>query len=454
MKENKMGTMSVSRLIISMSLPMMLSMLVQALYNVVDSIFVAQISENAFTAVSLAFPVQNLIASVGCGTAIGVNALLSKYLGQRLADKASSSARNGIFLAFLSFVVFAVLGIFFTELYFKVQTADSEIIGFGNDYLSICLIFSMGAFMQMMLERLLLSTGKTVLAMSSQLIGSVVNIILDPVLIFGWFGFPVMGVVGAAIATVAGQHVAALAALIMNIKCNGEISVSFKNFKPDLKMIKKIYSVGVPSVIMMSIGSVTTFLMNKILLGFTSTAAAVFGAYFKLQSFIFMPIFGMNSGMVPIIAYNYGAKNAARIIKTVKLCVLYAVVIMLVGIIIMWVFPDKLLMMFNPSDDMLAMGIKAMRIISLSFTFAGYCIICGSAFQALGNGVLSMIVSIVRQLVVLVPVAYMLSLTGNVNNVWWSYPIAELASVTVSTAFLIWIYNKKVKVIKGCDESV
>ena len=445
MKENKMGTMPISKLIISMSLPMMLSMLVQALYNVVDSIFVAQINEDAFTAVSLAFPVQNLIASVGCGTAIGVNALLSKYLGQRLPEKASKSANNGVFLAVISYMVFAVLGLLFSKTYFAVQTKDTDIIGYGAEYLFICTVFSLGAFLQMMSERLLLSTGKTLFSMISQLIGSIVNIILDPILIFGWFGVPAMGVAGAAIATVAGQHVAAAVAIILNIKCNKEISLSFKGFGPEGRMIKKIYSVGIPSIIMMSIGSVTTFMMNKILLGFTSTAAAVFGAYFKLQSFIFMPVFGMNSGMVPIIAYNYGARNKLRIIKTVKLCVIYAVSIMLIGILIMWIFPDKLMMLFNPSPDMLILGIPAMRIISLSFTFAGYCIICGSAFQALGNGILSMVVSIIRQLVVLLPVAYLLSLTGDVNNVWWSYPIAEIASVVVSTAFLIWIYNQKIK---------
>ena len=445
MKENKMGTMPVSKLIISMSLPMMLSMLVQALYNVVDSIFVAQINEHAFTAVSLAFPVQNLIASVGCGSAIGVNALLSRYLGQKMPHKASNSAKNGIFLAIASYVVFALLGVFFTKTYFAVQTNDSRIIGYGTEYLSICMIFSLGAFIQMMSERLLLSTGKTMFSMASQLVGSIVNIILDPVLIFGWFGVPAMGVAGAAIATVAGQHAAALTAILLNIKCNKEISLSPKGFKPDGKMIKKIYSVGIPSIIMMSIGSVTTFFMNKILLGFTSTAAAVFGAYFKLQSFIFMPIFGMNSGMVPIIAYNYGARRPDRIIKTIKLCVIYAVCIMIVGIVVMWSIPDKMLMLFNPSEALLRLGVPAMRIISLSFTFAGYCIICGSAFQALGNGVLSMIVSIVRQLVVLLPVAYLLALTGDVNNVWWSYPIAEIASLVVSTTCLVWIYNKKIK---------
>ncbi len=449
MKENKMGTMPISKLIITMSLPMMLSMFVQALYNVVDSIFVAQINENAFTAVSLAFPVQNMIASVGCGTAIGVNALLSKCLGQKLPDKASSSAKNGMFLAVCSYVVFAVLGLLFSNLYFTVQTNNSEIISYGKEYLFICTVFSLGAFVQMMGERLLLSTGKTVYSMISQLIGSIVNIIFDPILIFGLCGFPKMGVAGAAIATVLGQHVAAASAIILNVKCNKEINLNMKKFVPQIKMIKKIYSVGIPSIIMMSIGSVTTFFMNKILLGFASTAAAVFGAYFKLQSFIFMPLFGMNSGMVPIIAYNYGAGSGKRIMKTFKLCVIYAVVIMFVGILIMWTIPDKLLMLFNPSSNMLSMGIGAMRTISLSFTFAGYCIICGSVFQALGNGVLSMVVSIIRQLVVLIPCAYLLSLSGNVDMVWWSYPIAEIASVIASTVFLIYVYKKKIKSLMG-----
>ena len=444
-RENKMGTMPISKLIITMSLPMMLSMLVQALYNVVDSIFVAQISEEAFTAVSLAFPVQNLIASVACGTAIGVNAVLSKYLGQKENYKASQSGINGIFLSVISYIVFALLGIFFTRLYFSVQTTDTAIIEKGVQYMRICVVFSLGAFMQIMFERLLLSTGKTMFSMASQLIGSIVNIIMDPVLIFGLLGFPAMGVAGAAIATVLGQYVAACAALIFNIKYNKEISISFKGFRPNLKIIKRIYAVGIPSIVMMSIGSVTTFLMNRILLGFTSTAAAVFGAYFKLQSFIFMPIFGMNSGMVPIIAYNYGANSKKRIVKTIKLCITYAVIIMFIGISIMWIIPHKMLMMFNPSEHMLQMGIPALRIISLSFVFAGYCIICGSVFQALGDGVKSLIVSVIRQIVVLVPVAYLMSLTGDVNNIWWAYPIAEIASVVFSSLFLVKIYNSKIK---------
>lgn len=445
MQENKMGTMPVGRLIISMSLPMMLSMLVQALYNIVDSIFVAKICENALTAVSLAFPIQNLMISVGSGTAIGVNSLLSKYLGQKRPHDASLSAKNGIFLSLCSFVVFAVAGLFFSKLYFTVQTADSEIIDFGNTYLFICLVFSFGIFMQLIYERLLLSTGKTIFAMISQLSGAITNIILDPILIFGLLGLPEMGVAGAAVATVAGQHVAFIVALVLNIKGNHEISISMKGFRPDLRMIKKIYAVGVPSIIMMSIGSVMTFLMNKILLIFSSTAAAVFGVYFKLQSFIFMPIFGMNSGIVPVIAYNYGAEKKERITKTLSHCIIYAVSIMLVGAAVMQLFPNQLLSLFEASDHMLEIGVTALRIISLSFIFAGYCIILSSAFQALGDGIMSMTVSIVRQLVVLIPSAYLLSLTGNVANVWWAFPIAEIASVTLSTIFMTRVYKNKIK---------
>ncbi|MBP3359508.1 MAG: MATE family efflux transporter [Clostridia bacterium] len=445
MQENKMGTMPIGKLIISMSLPMMLSMLVQALYNIVDSIFVAKICENALTAVSLAFPIQNLMISVGSGTSIGVNSLLSKYLGQKRPHDASLSAKNGIFLSLCSFVVFAAVGLIFSKLYFTVQTPDTEIIDFGSTYLFICLVFSFGIFMQLIFERLLLSTGKTVYAMISQLSGAITNIIFDPILIFGLFGFPEMGVAGAAIATVAGQHVACIVGLVLNIKCNHEISISMKGFRPDLRMIKKIYSVGVPSIIMMSIGSVMTFLMNKILLIFSSTAAAVFGVYFKLQSFIFMPIFGMNSGIVPIIAYNYGAEKKERITKTLSHCIFYAVAIMLIGAVIMQLFPKQLLALFEASENMLGIGVTALRIISLSFIFAGYCIILSSAFQALGDGIMSMTVSIIRQLVILVPSAYLLSLTGNVANVWWAFPIAELSSVTLSTIFMVRVYKNKIK---------
>ena len=444
-KENKMGIMPVGKLIFSMSFPMMVSMLVQALYNIVDSIFVSKICENALTAVSLAFPVQNLMMSVGVGTSIGVNAILSKFLGQKRPEKASESAENGIFLAIISYIVFAVAGLAFSKFYFSVQTSDEQILEFGNSYLKIVSVLSFGMFMQLMLERLLLSTGKTMFSMCSQLIGAVVNIIFDPIFIFGLFGCPKMGVAGAAYATVLGQFIAAIAAFIFNIKFNKEISLFRARFKPNGEMIKKIYAVGVPSIIMMSIGSVMTFGMNKILLAFSSTAAAVFGVYFKLQSFVFMPVFGINSGMVPVIAYNYGAGDKKRITKTIKICASAAVCIMVAGFAVMQLIPDVLLSLFEASPTMIEIGSISLRIISISFPFAGFCIIMGSTFQALGDGIKSMITSIFRQLVVLLPSAYLLSLTGNVNNVWWAFPISEIFSLVISLIFVVSIYKSKIK---------
>lgn len=444
-KENKMGIMPVGKLIFSMSFPMMISMLVQALYNIVDSIFVSKICENALTAVSLAFPVQNLMMSVGVGTSIGVNAILSKFLGQKRPEKASESAENGIFLAIISYIVFAVAGLAFSKFYFSVQTSDEQILEFGNSYLKIVSVLSFGMFMQLMLERLLLSTGKTMFSMCSQLIGAVVNIIFDPIFIFGLFGCPKMGVAGAAYATVLGQFIAAIAAFIFNIKFNKEISLFATRIKPNGEMIKKIYAVGVPSIIMMSIGSVMTFGMNKILLAFSSTAAAVFGVYFKLQSFVFMPVFGINSGMVPVIAYNYGAEDKKRITKTIKICASAAVCIMVAGFAVMQLIPDVLLSLFEASPTMIEIGSISLRIISISFPFAGFCIIMGSTFQALGDGIKSMITSIFRQLVVLLPSAYLLSLTGNVNNVWWAFPISEIFSLVISLIFVVSIYKSKIK---------
>ncbi len=444
-KENKMGTMPIGKLIFTMSFPMMISMLVQALYNIVDSIFVSKICENALTAVSLAFPVQNLMSSVGIGTAVGVNALLSKFLGQKRAQKASESAVNGLMLAVISYVVFALAGLFFSKLYFEVQTADQEILDYGNSYLKIVSVLSFGMFMQLMLERLLLSTGKTIFSMCSQLIGAIVNIIFDPIMIFGLFGFPKLGVAGAAYATVLGQFVAAIAALIFNIKFNHEITIFSKGFRPNGEMIKKIYAVGVPSIIMISIGSVMTFGMNKILLAFSSTAAAVFGVYFKLQSFVFMPVFGINSGMVPVIAYNYGAANKKRITKTMKICAAAAICIMIAGTAVMQLIPDVLLSFFEASQTMLDIGNTALRIISISFPFAGFCIIMSSTFQALGDGIKSMITSIVRQLVVLLPSAYLLSLTGEVSSVWWAFPISEISSLLLSLVFVAKVYKQKIK---------
>lgn len=444
-KENKMGTMPENKLLISMAVPMMLSMLVQALYNVVDSIFVAKISEDALTAVSLAFPVQNLLIALGTGTGVGINALLSKSLGEKNQKLANKVAHNGILLMLFSAVACALFGIFGSRWFFTTQTDDLVLIEYGTQYLTIVMACSFGIFGQFITERLLQATGRTTLSMYTQLLGAVTNLILDPILIFGWFGLPAMGITGAAVATVIGQIISACFGLWLNIKKNPEIQLSVKELVPDGAVIKKIYSVGIPSIIMGSIGSVMTYGMNRILMGFSSTAAAVFGVYFKLQSFIFMPVFGLNNGMVPIIAYNYGAKNKARMLRTMKLAITYAVAIMFVGFLVMQIFPAQLFSLFEASADMLAIGVPALRFISISFLFAGFCIIAGSTFQALGNGMLSMIVSIARQLVVLLPVAYLLSLAGNLNLIWLSFPIAELMSVALSGLFLYRIYQKVIK---------
>lgn len=440
-QENKMGAMPVNRLLISMSLPMMISMLVQALYNIIDSIFVSRINENALTAVSLAFPLQSLMIAFGVGTGVGINALLSRALGEKDSEKVNKAAVNGIFLDGVNFVIFLLIGLFATTPFYLSQTGDAEIFSYGKQYLSIVCCCSLGMFTQFVFERLLQSTGKTFYTMLTQGMGALINIILDPVFIFGYFGLPAMGVAGAAIATVIGQTVAGIAAVAVNLKKNTEIKLQFRGFRPDMAIIGEIYKVGVPSIIMQSIGSLMTYGMNQILLAFTSTAATVFGVYFKLQSFVFMPIFGLNNGMVPIVAYNFGARNKERLTRTVKLSMVYAVCLMAAGFLVFQIFPAQLFAMFDASETMLAIGVPALRIISLSFVLAGFGIVSGSVFQALGNGVYSLIVSVARQLLVLLPVAFLLSLTGNLNAVWWAFPIAELVSFGVSVFFLIRIYR-------------
>lgn len=446
-KENKMGTMTVNKLLISMSLPMIISMLVQALYNVVDSMFVAQISENALTAVSLAFPLQSLMIAVGVGTGVGVNAVLSKSLGQKDFESANKAASNGIILSFLSYVIFALIGVFLTGVFFKSQTSNVEIINHGSQYIYICTILSVGLFGQIILERLLQSTGKTFYTMITQGIGAIINIILDPILIFGLFGAPEMGVAGAAVATVTGQIIAMFLALYFNLKKNHEIKLNKKVFKLDIKIIKRIYAVGVPSIVMQSIGSVMTFGLNKILIGFTPTATAVFGVYFKLQSFVFMPVFGLNNGMVPIVAYNYGAKNEERVTKTIKLSTIYAIGIMLVGFLIFQAFPKQLLCLFNASEDMLRIGIPALRIISINFIFAGFCVIASSVFQALENGMLSLVVSAVRQLIAILPLAFIFGQVFGVNAIWFAFPVSEIIAVILSAMFMKKVYNEAIKPI-------
>ncbi len=431
-KENKMGVMPIPKLLVTMSLPIILSMLVQALYNIVDSVFVAQINENALTAVSLAFPVQNLMIAISAGTGVGINALLSRNLGEKKFEDANLAARNGIFLAFLSSIVMALIGIFGSRPFFLLQTKDPQIIEYGTQYMTIITVVSVGIFMQITFERLLQATGRTIYTMITQGLGAIINIILDPILIFGLFGFPRMEVAGAALATVTGQVIAVLLSLYFNIRKNSDININMKGFRPNKRIIGIIYQVGIPSIIMQSIGSVMVFGMNKILLFFSSTAAAVFGVYFKLQSFIFMPIFGLNNGIIPIIAYNYGARNKKRILSTMKLSVVISVSIMCIGMLLFQVFPAQLLGFFDASDHMLEIGVPALQIISLCFIPAGYSIIAGSVFQALGNGMYSLIISVARQLLVILPIAYFFAMVFGLHMVWWALPIAEIVSFIMS----------------------
>lgn len=443
MKENKMGTMPVNKLLVTMSLPMVVSMLVQALYNVVDSIFVAKINENALTAVSLAFPIQSLMIAVAAGTCVGINAVLSRSLGEKDYEKVNKSACNGIILMALSYVVFLIVGLFGTAAFYKSQTDDMEIVQFGIDYLTVICCCSFGIFTQFTFEKLLQATGKTFYTMITQGTGAIVNIILDPILIFGYFGMPRMGVRGAAVATVIGQVIAGFFAIYFNYKKNEEVQINLKKLKMDGAVIKQIYMIGIPSMIMQAIGSVMTYGMNRILISFTSTATAVFGVYYKLQSFVFMPIFGMNNGLVPILAYNYGAGKKNRFMTAVKLGIMYAVIMMIIGLVVFNTIPATLLSLFDASETMIEIGVPALRTISISYLFAGFSIICLTVFQALGSAIYSMFVSIARQLVVLLPAAYLLSLAGNVNYVWWAFPIAEVMSLCMTVFFLIRI-NRKV----------
>ena len=443
--ENKMGTMPVGKLLIQISLPIMISMFVQALYNIVDSIFVAKLSTDALTAVSLAFPIQNLMISAGVGTGVGINALLSMRLGQKNYKAVTQTALNGIFLVIITIVLFIILGITIPHAYLKSQTSNMQIVELGTDYLEICMIFCFGLFLAITFERLLQSTGRTVLSMISQLAGAITNIILDPVMIFGLLGFPAMGIKGAAWATVIGQITGALISIILNIKINKEINFNPKGFKPQSKIIIDIYKVGIPSILLGSIGSVLTYLLNVILGAFSTVAIAVYGVYFKLQSFVFMPVFGLNNGIVPIVAYNFGAKYKKRIIDSIKMCAVVALIIMGVGTLIFEVFPTQLLAMFSPNEEMLEIGIPALRIIAIHFPIAAIGITFTSVFQAFGRGFLSMCVSFIRQIFALLPSAWLLSLTGNINNIWWAFVIAELFSLLACIFAMKNVYKTQIK---------
>lgn len=447
--ENKMGVMPINKLVFNISLPMMISMLVQAMYNIVDSIFVAKLSENALTAVSLAFPLQTLLIAVGAGSGVGMNALLSKSLGEKNFKRANDTASNSALIFLMSGILFLILGFTIVHPFYagQIGSADPQIMEYGVSYLTIVMTCSFGLFGQFLFERLLTSTGKTVCSMISQLSGAITNIILDPIMIFGLLGCPAMGVAGAAVATVIGQFVGAFVGAFCHFKYNKEISMTLKGYRPNGKIIWKIYQVGIPSIVMQSIGSVMTYCMNLILMSFSATAAAVFGVYFKLQSFFFMPVFGLNNGITPIIAYSYGARQRKRMIKTIRLSMGIAFGLLLVGFAAFEGVPGLLLSFFDASEEMLAIGVPALRTIALSFLLAWFCIIAGTVFQALGHAVFSLIVSVMRQLVVLVPAAYILAKLGGLHAVWWSFPIAELMSCLVSGVFLTWIYRKVIRLL-------
>lgn len=436
LRENKMGTMPENKLLLSMAVPMMISMLVQALYNIVDSIFVSRICEDALTAVSMAFPWQNIVIAIAVGFGVGINALLSRALGQKNAERVNQVAINGLLLALLSYLLVLVAGLIGIRAYMRTQTDIETIVNFGITYLNICILCSFGVFVEITFERFLQATGRTVYSMITQLTGAITNIILDPILIFGLLGFPKLGIAGAAWATVIGQCVGAVVAVTLNHFKNPEVHLRLRHIRPNGKLMGEITAISIPSIIMSCISSLTCFVMNLILITFSSTAVAVFGVYFKLQSFVFMPVFGLNNGMVPIIAYNYGAQKPERIHKTIRLGMAYAVAIMAVGLLVFQLIPKQLLLMFDASDAMLGIGAPALRIMSLAFVFAGVGIASSSACQAFGYSVYSMLISIARQIVVLIPAAYLLSLTGVLRSIWFAFPIAEIVSLFLSLFFL------------------
>lgn len=445
LQENKMGVMPVGKLLVNMALPMIISMLVQALYNIVDSVYVSQVSESAVTALSLAFPVQNMQIGFAVGVGVGVNALLSQSLGRKDQESVNWAAGQGVFLALAATGLFMLFGFFGVRPYYTMQSTVAETVEGGIAYTSICCIFTVGIFIQVLCERLLQATGRAMQTMILQGTGAIINIILDPVFIHGWWGMPRMGVAGAAVATVIGQCTGAVLGIYLNLRHNPEVQLRVKFMKPNWKVIAPILEVGIPSVVMNGIGSVMNFGMNQILQGFNEVATGVFGIYYKLQSLFFMPLFGINNATISILAYNYGARKPKRIVHTLKLATAVAVCIMLVGLAVFLLFPQALLGIFNPTEEFLAIGVKALRILCLPFPVAAICISLGASFQALGKGSYSTIVSLCRQLIVLLPAAYLLSLTGSVDNVWWSFPIAEVMSALVTGLLFAKLYRQKVK---------
>ena len=435
---NKMGTQPIGKLLFSMALPMTVSMMFQALYNIVDSYFVSKLElhQDAMNAVSLAFPMQSLLIAFSIGTGVGMSALISRALGEKMEDRARQIAGVGLFLEIVMAAVFSLIGLLFAHSYFALQTDNAQIIRYGGDYLSIVMGICFFLYAQVTLERLLQSTGRTDKSMICQLVGAGINIVLDPLFIFGYAGFPRLEVKGAAVATVIGQGIAALVGIFLNLKYNPELSPAFKKIRFNGRIALDIYRIGFPSILMQSIGSAVNFSMNQILIGFTEAATAVYGIYFKLQSFIFMPIFGLNNAMVPIVSYNYGAGHVERVRKTYRLTIAAAVIFMSLGAIVFLTLPKLLLDIFSPTDEMLSIGVRALRIIAIHFPLAGFCIIAGSVCQAIGNPFHSLLISVCRQVVVLLPAAYLFSLTKVLDNVWLAFPLAELVSFILSFLFL------------------
>ncbi len=444
-RENKLGRMPIGKLLVSVSLPLMVSMLVQALYNIVDGIYVAQISENALTATSLAYPAQMLMISVAVGTGVGVNSLLARKLGEKRFDEANATATHGLILAAASTLVFVVLGVLFSRPFIAAFTEVEEIVEMGTTYLEVCAVWSVGVFFGIIGERLLQATGNSLLSMFSQLVGAITNIILDPILIFGRFGAPEMGIKGAAVATVIGQVAGAATALILNHFKNREIKFQFRGFRFSGQIVGNIYKVGVPSIIMQSISSVMNVGMNKILIMFSTTAVAVFGVYYKLQSFVFMPVFGLTQGLIPITGYNYGARRPDRVMHAYKLATVVAVAIMAVGTGIFCLFPQQLLALFQASPDMLRIGVRALRIISLTFIPAAVSIVAVNTLAGLGNGVVSMINSFMRQMVVLLPCAYLFASLFGLEFAWYAMLLAEIVALVFTLIMFKREYSRKIR---------
>lgn len=442
--ENKMGTMPINKLIINMSLPLITSMFVQAFYNIVDSLFVARINEDALTAVSMSFPAQNLMISAGVGVGVGITALIARYLGAHDEKGITRVVHNGIFLGILNSILFALFGIFLAKFYFEFQKASGIIETYGIQYLSICSIFAFSIIMEITFERMLIASGKTIYTMITQSTGAIINIIFDPIFIFGLFGFPKMGIVGAAVATIFGQTVAMFMALYFNVVKNHEVRISIKKFAVDFKTIINIYEIGFPSIVMQSAASFMIFQLNNLLASFSTTATAVLGVYFKLQSFVILPVFGLNNSVISIVSYNYGAGKIKRLLKTVKVANIYAFSIMLAGFVLCQILPSQILKIFDASDNMLAIGVPALRIISFSFLIAPFSIVSSGTFQALGKGTFSLIISLIRQLIVILPLSYLLSRIMGMKGVWVAFPIAEIVAGILTIIYLRKLYKNEI----------